>query len=138
MFFRATQCATPAALLLILLTLGALVLRAANPPGPAVQNKKAPGADFFSEPTIRTFRFEVPDSALNELRRKPRSYVTGKITEGNPFMFQMTASGRPSPSRSPTASPLAARGTSNAGPAFAVMSSNFPLPSLRKRMVDWR
>ena len=50
---------------------------------PARPGKKAePGADFFSEPAIRTFRFEVSEAALNQLRQSPRSYVTGRVIEG--------------------------------------------------------
>ena len=64
--------------LLILVTM--LASGAGN--NPARPGKKAePGADFFSEPAIRTFRFEVPEAALNQLRQSPRSYVTGKVIE---------------------------------------------------------
>ena len=54
---------------------------------PAVEKypkpKKEPGAEFFTEPTIRVFNLRVSDAALNQLRRSPRSYVTGTVTEGN-------------------------------------------------------
>jgi hypothetical protein len=49
----------------------------------AENDKKAPSAKFFSEPTIRTFEFQISDAALNQLRRSPRSYVTGTVREGD-------------------------------------------------------
>jgi spore coat protein H len=44
--------------------------------------KKAPGEKFFNESEIRTFDFEISDAALIQLRRTPRSYVTGTVREG--------------------------------------------------------
>jgi hypothetical protein len=44
--------------------------------------RKPPGEKFFHEPEIRTFNFEVPDAALNQLRRSPRSYIIGTVREG--------------------------------------------------------
>jgi hypothetical protein len=44
---------------------------------------KEPGAEFFTEPAIRTFRLEIPEAGLNQLRRSPRSYVVGTVREGN-------------------------------------------------------
>jgi len=43
--------------------------------------KKLPGEKFFTEPAIRTFDFEIPDAALNQLRRSPRTYVRGTVRE---------------------------------------------------------
>jgi hypothetical protein len=48
----------------------------------AADEKKPPGDKFFSETTIRTFHFEIAETALNQLRRSPRSYVTGTVREG--------------------------------------------------------
>ena len=45
--------------------------------------KKEPGAGFFSEPMVRTFDFELSEAALNQLRRAPRSYVSGTVREGS-------------------------------------------------------
>jgi spore coat protein H len=50
--------------------------------GAAEKTKKAPGDKFFTEPEIRTFHFEVSEAALNQLRRSPRSYITGTVREG--------------------------------------------------------
>jgi hypothetical protein len=50
--------------------------------GAAERTKKDPGEKFFTEPEIRTFNFEVSEAALNQLRRSPRSYVTGTVREG--------------------------------------------------------
>jgi spore coat protein H len=44
--------------------------------------KKSPGDKFFNEPEIRTFNFEISEAASNQLRRSPRSYVTGSVREG--------------------------------------------------------
>jgi len=44
---------------------------------------KEPGAEFFSEQAIRTFHFEISEAGLNQLRRSPRSYVSGTVREGN-------------------------------------------------------
>src|SRR5918911_844732 len=40
------------------------------------------GEKFFSEPEIRTFHFEVSESAIAQLRRAPRSYVLGTVRDG--------------------------------------------------------
>lgn len=49
----------------------------------AEKPKKAPGEKFFNESEIRTFDFELSDAALIQLRRAPRSYVTGTVREGS-------------------------------------------------------
>jgi hypothetical protein len=49
----------------------------------AEKTSKAPGDKFFTEPELRVFHFEIPDVALNQLRRAPRSYVTGTVREGS-------------------------------------------------------
>lgn len=43
--------------------------------------QKAPGEKFFTEPIPRTFNFEISETALAQLRRSPRSYVTGTVRE---------------------------------------------------------
>src|ERR1043165_8271941 len=43
----------------------------------------APGAEFFEEPQIRLFEFDLSEAALNDLRRAPRSYVNGTVREGS-------------------------------------------------------
>ena len=49
----------------------------------SAKSKKDPGAEFFSESSVRTFNFELSDAALNQLRRTPRSYVHGTVREGD-------------------------------------------------------
>src|SRR5687767_2115406 len=39
--------------------------------------------EFFNEPTVRVFQLEISDAALMQLRRAPRSYVTGTVREGD-------------------------------------------------------
>ncbi len=56
--------------------LAALVAAAAD------KSKKEPGDKFFTEQALRSFNFEVSSAALNQLRRSPRSYVTGTVREG--------------------------------------------------------
>jgi spore coat protein H len=41
----------------------------------------APGAEFFNEPTFRTFRFELPPAELARLNASPRSYATSQVEE---------------------------------------------------------
>jgi spore coat protein H len=43
--------------------------------------KAEAAAEFFHEPAIRTFQFELSDAALSLLRQSPRSYVTGSVVE---------------------------------------------------------
>jgi len=45
--------------------------------------KKAPGEKFFTEPTPRTFNFEISEVALDQLRRSPRAYVPATLREGD-------------------------------------------------------
>ena len=52
-------------------------------------------------------------------------------SDGFSFMFTITISGRPSPSRSPVARPRDGRGSVNPGPAEPVTSAKCPLPRLR-------
>jgi spore coat protein H len=40
-------------------------------------------AEFFDEPGIRLFQFEVSEPALLQLRRSPRGYVTATVREGD-------------------------------------------------------
>ncbi len=40
------------------------------------------GRDYFSDPTIRVFRFEISEPAMVQLRRSPRSYANGTVREG--------------------------------------------------------
>jgi hypothetical protein len=44
--------------------------------------KKQRSAEFFSEPVLRTFHFEIAETNLALLRSAPRSYITGTIREG--------------------------------------------------------
>jgi hypothetical protein len=47
------------------------------------KKKKADaGADFFADPTVRVFDFKIPETAMMELTRNSRTYVSGQITEG--------------------------------------------------------
>jgi len=46
------------------------------------KGKPPPGDEFFSESTLRTFKFDVLESELLRLRQSPRSYVTGQLAEG--------------------------------------------------------
>src|SRR3954470_22648816 len=41
----------------------------------------APGAEFFNEPALRTFRLEIPPVELVRLGESSRSYVTGQVIE---------------------------------------------------------
>jgi hypothetical protein len=45
--------------------------------------KKVPGEKFFNETNVRTFHFEIPETALTQLRRSPRSYIAGAMREGD-------------------------------------------------------
>jgi hypothetical protein len=45
--------------------------------------KKAPGAEFFNEPSLRVFNIELSDAAWQQLRTAPRSYVAGTIKDGD-------------------------------------------------------
>src|SRR6266404_5560426 len=43
--------------------------------------KPAPRSEFFNEPVLRTFKFELLPSELARLSQSPRSYVTGQLVE---------------------------------------------------------
>jgi hypothetical protein len=54
----------------------------------AVANTTHPGKketiqEFFNDPTVRVFQFEISPSGLASLRRMPRNYVSGTVREGN-------------------------------------------------------
>lgn len=44
--------------------------------------KAPPGDKFFTESTLRTFDFEVPETSIAQLRRAPRSYISGTVRQG--------------------------------------------------------
>lgn len=50
---------------------------------PAKPKKDEAGADFYREATLRTFKLEIAEAALAQLRQAPRSYVTGTLSEGS-------------------------------------------------------
>ena len=52
----------------------------------AASARKERGAEFFNEPTLRTFHFEVSEAALNQLRQNPKTYVSGTVREGEHVM----------------------------------------------------
>src|SRR6185503_14965601 len=39
--------------------------------------------EFFNDPTVRTFQFEVSEQGLMSLRRRQPNYVKGTMREGN-------------------------------------------------------
>src|SRR5690349_18660749 len=45
--------------------------------------KKGAGQEFFSDPKVRLFQFEISPSGVAALRRMPRAYVSGTVREGN-------------------------------------------------------
>ncbi len=47
------------------------------------ESKKEPGDKFFTEPTPRIFHFVIPESAVAQLRRSPRTYVPATVREGD-------------------------------------------------------
>lgn len=55
------------------------------------QNAAKPNADgnqeasqeFFHDPKVRTFQFEIPTEGITSLRRMPRNYVRGTMREGS-------------------------------------------------------
>jgi hypothetical protein len=65
-----------------LLLFGLAFLTAISPAHAATKldlPKKAPGEKFFTEPTPRTFNFEISEVALDQLRRSPRTYVPATL-----------------------------------------------------------
>jgi hypothetical protein len=48
-----------------------------------LDSSKAPGEKFFTEPTARTFSFEIPETGLAQLRRSPQAYVAATVREGD-------------------------------------------------------
>jgi hypothetical protein len=69
--------------LLLLLVAGAMFWCLPNALAAIAKAKRAAqAAEFFNEPVLRTFEFQLPEPALSQLRSAPRSYVTGTVTEG--------------------------------------------------------
>jgi spore coat protein H len=50
---------------------------------PNAAPKKEPGSEFFNDPKIRVFHFQVSEAGLMSLRRSQRTYVKGTVREGN-------------------------------------------------------
>jgi hypothetical protein len=50
--------------------------------GAAAGGKREARRDFFNDPKVRVFDFEISDSGLAALRRQPRNYVAGTMREG--------------------------------------------------------
>ena len=44
--------------------------------------KKEASQEFFNDPKVRVFQFEIPAAGLASLRRMPRNYVGGTVREG--------------------------------------------------------
>ncbi len=44
---------------------------------------KGASHEFFNDPKVRVFQFEIPQGGLASLRRTPRNYVRGTVREGN-------------------------------------------------------
>jgi hypothetical protein len=71
-------------------TLGAIIafallcaLAVSSAPAVADNAKKEPGSEFFNDPKIRVFHFDVSEQALMSLRRRQSTYVKGTVREGN-------------------------------------------------------
>jgi hypothetical protein len=47
------------------------------------RGKKETIQEFFNDPTVRVFQFEISPAGLASLRRMPRNYVSGTVREGN-------------------------------------------------------
>src|SRR5713226_8506735 len=77
----------------------------------------------------------VPATAT--LRKLPPAFRFFR-SDGVLFIFTITISGRPSPSRSPVARPRAGRGVLKAGPAEEVRSLKRPFPIFRNKIVGSR
>lgn len=81
---------------LVVAALAAFEAGAADSPA-GTRKKSAAGAGFFSEPTLRTFKLEISEAALSQLRQAPRSYVTGTVVEGRQVLtnvaFRLRGSG---------------------------------------------
>ena len=45
--------------------------------------KKEASQEFFNDPKVRVFQFEISQQGLASLRRMPRNYVSGTVREGN-------------------------------------------------------
>src|SRR3954463_15288182 len=71
----------------VLALVGCGVLAGAGPAtGATMRGSYAPGAEFFNEPALRTFRFEIPAGELARLNASPRSYATGQVVEAERVM----------------------------------------------------
>jgi hypothetical protein len=44
--------------------------------------KKAPGSEFFNDPKVRVFQFEIPEMGLRSLGRRQQTYVKATVREG--------------------------------------------------------
>lgn len=49
----------------------------------AAEPRKVPGEKFFTEPTLRTFDFQIGEPELEQLRRASRTYVHATVREGD-------------------------------------------------------
>jgi hypothetical protein len=45
--------------------------------------KKEASREFFNDPKVRVFQFDISETGLSALRRMPRNYVSGTVREGN-------------------------------------------------------
>ncbi len=53
------------------------------PSQPKAGTTRDASQEFFTDPKVRVFQFEISDANLAMLRRSPRSYVTGTMREGS-------------------------------------------------------
>src|SRR5262245_17807976 len=51
-------------------------------PTPKASAARDASQEFFKDPKVRIFQFEIPDTALAALRRAPRNYAKGTMREG--------------------------------------------------------
>jgi len=52
------------------------------PSKPTTGQKKEASQEFFSDPKVRVFQFEISEAGLASLRRSPHTYVSGTVREG--------------------------------------------------------
>src|SRR4030095_10422580 len=57
---------------------GSIAADGANPAA-----KKDASWEYFNDPKIRTFHFEIPPAGLTVLQRSQRTYVKGTVREGS-------------------------------------------------------
>ncbi|HUR46641.1 MAG TPA: CotH kinase family protein [Candidatus Saccharimonadales bacterium] len=72
-----------------ILIFSGLLLLSRTSPAATTRASYAPGAEFFNEPTLRTFKFEIPPSELLRLSQSPRSYATGQVTEAGNLLTKV-------------------------------------------------